>query len=82
MLAILTDVDGVYERYGQPDERVIDELTVDEAARLLEDLPEGSMRPKLEAALGFVRDGGKLAVIASLDAAPEAIEGKAGTRIV
>ncbi|HVM10952.1 MAG TPA: carbamate kinase [Actinomycetota bacterium] len=82
VLAILTDVDGVYERYGQPDERVIDELTVDEAARLLEDLPEGSMRPKLEAALGFVRDGGKLAVIASLDAAPEAIEGKAGTRIV
>lgn len=83
VLLILTDVEGVFESYGQPDQRLIDWLRPEEALRMLEEgkFPAGSMGPKLEAAAEFVTGGGKLAVIASLDQAFEALEGRAGTRI-
>ena len=42
----------------------------------------GSMGPKMDAAMRFVRWGGKAAIITSLDKALDALEGKAGTRIV
>jgi len=41
----------------------------------------GSMGPKVRAAVRFVRNGGDRAVIASLEEALEALEGKAGTQI-
>jgi carbamate kinase len=83
VLLILTDVEGVFESYGQPEQRLIDWLRPEEALGMLEGgkLPAGSMGPKLEAAAEFVSGGGKAAVIASLDQAPDALEGRAGTRI-
>jgi carbamate kinase len=83
VLLILTDVDGVFESYGQPGQRLIDWLRPEEALGMLEGgkLPAGSMGPKLEAAAEFVSGGGKAAIIASLDQAPDALEGRAGTRI-
>ena len=42
----------------------------------------GSMGPKIEAAVGFVRGGGELAVIADLEDATDALRGEAGTSIV
>jgi carbamate kinase len=84
VLLILTDVDAVYEGYGTPDARPIRRLTPDGARRLLEEgeAAEGSMAPKLEAALTFLEGGGDRAVIAHLEEATEALEGRAGTEIV
>ncbi|HUP88797.1 MAG TPA: carbamate kinase [Longimicrobiales bacterium] len=82
-LLILTNVDGVIEHYGKPDEHLLSELTVSDAEALLrdEDLGKGSMAPKVEAALAFVKRGGKRAHIARLDQGLDALNGKAGTTI-
>ena len=49
-----------------------------EAEELLPELPEGSMRPKVEAAVAFARAGGET-LITSSAALAEALEGGAGT---
>jgi carbamate kinase len=76
-LLILTEVSGVYRRFGEPDQEEIRELSGAEAERLLPQLAEGSMRPKVEAALRF---GGET-LITSIDALETALAGNAGTRI-
>jgi len=83
VLLICTDVEGVYEDYGRPDQRLIDRIGADEAVRRLEagDFPAGSMGPKVEAAASFVAGGGERAVICALDDAPEALQGQSGTLI-
>lgn len=83
VLLTLTDVDGVHERHGEAQERLIEWLSPEEAQKLLEagKLPVGSMGPKVEAATSFVNAGGKRAIIAALDRGPEALEGRAGTLV-
>jgi carbamate kinase len=76
-LLILTEVPAVYRRFGEPDPEEIRELSGAEAEALLPDLAEGSMRPKVEAALSF---GGET-LITSIDALETALAGNAGTRI-
>ncbi|HUG88981.1 MAG TPA: carbamate kinase [Actinomycetota bacterium] len=82
VLMILSDVEGLYERFGEPDQRLLERLTVDEAEAMLASLPEGSMGPKVEACVDFVRGGGERAVIGPLDRALAALEGRVGTSIV
>ena len=62
----------------------IDRMTESEARRLLRrgEFGAGSMGPKIEAAVGFLRAGGSRVAIAELDAAPAALRGEAGTQIV
>ena len=83
VLVICTDVEGVYEAYGTPDQRLLESLTPAEALEKLADgtFPAGSMGPKVEAAATFVGHGGERAVICALDDAPEALQGQAGTTI-
>ncbi|MCK4858263.1 MAG: carbamate kinase [candidate division Zixibacteria bacterium] len=83
LLVILTGVDKVALDYGKPTERSLDHLTAAAAAQYLADgqFPPGSMGPKIEAALGFLRAGGEQVVISSIDKAAEAIFGNAGTII-
>lgn len=90
-LVLVTDMDKVQLDYGTPDQRAINEMTVDEAAKHLEDgqFPEGSMGPKVQAAIRFVKEGGRTAVIttaeragASLDAVGTHPDDRVGTRIV
>lgn len=83
VLLVLSDVEGVYEAYGSPRQRLADRLPLDVARRRLEEgeYPAGSMGPKVRAAVEFVSGGGRRAIIASLDRAPEALEGRAGTVI-
>lgn len=76
-LLILTEVPAVYRRFGEPDQEEIRELSGAEAETLLPELAEGSMRPKVEAALSF---GGET-LITSIDALETALAGNAGTRI-
>ncbi len=83
-MLILTDVDAVYRNYGSAGATRIDRLTIGEAQRLLDsgELGQGSMRPKVQAATSFLRDGGERAVIARLDQGLEALAGTTGTEIV
>ena len=82
-LLILTDIEGVYESFGSPHQRVLPRLTPEEARRRLEagEFGTGSMRPKVEASVEFVEGGGKQAVIAALQDGPRALEGRAGSTI-
>ncbi|MCL2131298.1 MAG: carbamate kinase, partial [Lentimicrobiaceae bacterium] len=62
---ILTDVEKVYINFRKPDEKALDVLTVAEAERYLSEghFAEGSMAPKIRAALYFVKNGGKECII-------------------
>ena len=81
-LLILTEVEKVAIRFGQPDQQDLDRLSLAEAARYVREghFGAGSMLPKVEAAMKFVRaNPGKKAIITSLDKALEALDGKTGT---
>jgi carbamate kinase len=84
VLMILTDVEAVYRDWGTPDQAPVQRLTLAEADALLQTggVAAGSMRPKLEAAAGFVRAGSGRAVIARLADGPAALRGETGTTIV
>jgi carbamate kinase len=79
-LVILTQVPGVYREFGGDDRRgeLIAELSPERDGGLVEELPAGSMRPKVEAAFSFVTQTGGEAVITSADAVQN---GEAGTRV-
>ncbi len=85
LLMILTSVDAVYRDWGTAAAAPIRRLPVGAAEALLRSgvLAAGSMRPKVEAAVQFVRDGhGRRAIIAELKAGPAALRGEMGTTIV
>ena len=81
---ILTAVERVQIGFGTPCARSLDEVRVDELRRHFDagEFAQGSMGPKVEAAIRFIDGGGRRAIIAHLDAAEAALAGKAGTRIV
>jgi carbamate kinase len=83
-LLILTDVDAVYRDFGTPSAVPIRRMTAGEAELMIAagQLGTGSMRPKVEAAISFVRSGGSRAVIAELDKGFAAMRGESGTTIV
>lgn len=84
MLVILTAVDRVMINYNKPNQEEIEEMTVEEAKKYIEEghFAPGSMLPKVEACLEFVEKSEKgLALITSLEKAAEALEGKTGTII-
>ncbi|HUO85706.1 MAG TPA: carbamate kinase [Thermoanaerobaculia bacterium] len=80
---ILTGVERVAVQFGTPDERWLDSLSVDEAERYLQqgEFPPGSMGPKIEAAVDFVRRSGHQVLITDVDHLREGLAGQAGTRI-
>lgn len=81
---ILTDVEKVALNFGKDNQVDLDEITVSEAERYIKEghFGKGSMEPKVLAALRFIKKGGKVAIISSLEKALPALLGKAGTRIV
>ena len=83
LLLILTDVDAVYADWGRPDKRPLPRLTVDDAERLdrAGTFGEGSMAPKVRAAVDFVRRTGGQAIITELSRGRDAVRGEAGTTI-
>ena len=84
MLMILTEVEKVAVNFNKPDQKDLDHLTLKEAAEYIQEgqFPAGSMLPKVEAAMKFVRAfPNKKAIITSLDKAIDALEGKTGTVI-
>ncbi|NJE60725.1 carbamate kinase [Thermococcus sp. 21S7] len=81
---ILTDVNGAAVNFGKPDEKWLGKVTVEELRKYYEEghFKKGSMGPKVLAAMRFVEWGGERAVIAALDRAVEALEGKTGTQVI
>jgi carbamate kinase len=82
-LLILTDVDAVYRGWGTAEPAAIARMGVAEAEALLQGgaLGEGSMRPKVEAAVHFLRGGGRRAVITHLARGRAGLAGETGTLI-
>jgi len=83
VLAIATGEEYVYLNYGQPSQRAVSHLTYDECAKYSGEgqFPEGSMGPKIQAAMTYLLRGGKEAVITDARHLVPAIHGEAGTRI-
>ena len=84
VLAIITGVDNVAINFGEPNEKKLEEITVSELKKYLDDghFPPGSMGPKIKAALKFIEEGGKMVSITSIEKAGLGVAGKAGTRII
>ena len=82
-LIILSNVTGVFSGWGTPQQKQFTRMSVREAERLLatDELGKGSMAPKVEAAMSFVKAGGNKAIIARLDQGLDALNGNAGTTI-
>lgn len=81
---VLTGVPQVAIDYGKPSQRFVDRLTVAEAQRYQAEgqFPAGSMGPKIEAALQFVRSTGQQVLITDVEHLRDALEEKGGTVIV
>ncbi len=82
ILMILTEVEKVAINFNQPNQQDLDHISLAEAAQYVEEghFAPGSMLPKVEAAMKFIRAfPQKRAIITSLDKAVEALEGKTGT---
>jgi len=64
-LYILTDVPYVYLDYGTENQKALEHLSVEDAKKYLAEgkFGEGSMAPKIRAAIQFVENGGQKAVI-------------------
>jgi carbamate kinase len=84
LLVLLTGVERVALDFGTASQRDMIRLTVSDAERHLSDgqFPSGSMGPKIESAIRFVRAGGRAAVITSAERLRAAVAGSAGTWIV
>ena len=80
-LLILTEVPAVYRSFREPAQEELRRLSVEEAEALLPDLPAGSMRPKVEACIDFVRATGGDARITSAAELARALDGFAGTQV-
>ena len=84
ILLILTAVDKVYLNYNTDKQISLDTITVSEAEEYINEghFAKGSMLPKVEACMDFVKDSDdKIAIISSLEKANDAINGNTGTVI-
>lgn len=95
-LVITTAVEQVFVSFGKPGQRPLGQVSAPELARYLEagEFPEGSMGPKVQAALDFLKNGGKEVIITDPEHLSAAFDrpsrasstegrfGRAGTRIV
>ena len=84
VLMILTEVEKVAINFNKPNQEDLSVLTLEDADRYIHEgqFAPGSMLPKVEAAMKFVRAyPNKRAIITSLDKAVDALDGKTGTEI-
>ncbi len=84
LLIISTAVEQVALNFGRPDQKVIAEMTVDEAETYITQghFAPGSMLPKIQSALGFLKSGGRRVIITSPGNIKEAVVNGRGTHIV
>lgn len=85
ILLISTGVENVFINFGKDDQQALGKITVEEVEKLLlqNEFGKGSMLPKILAAIKFVKNGGKRAIITTPELLSEAVENKKiGTHIV
>ncbi len=84
LFLISTSVEKVYLNFNAPDQKPIDLMRVGEAEEYLSQghFAEGSMAPKIKAAISFLKGGGQEAIITTPERIEEAIKGVTGTKIV
>ncbi|CAN5843378.1 carbamate kinase [soil metagenome] len=84
ILLILTNVEGAYRDFGTEQQELLREIRVSEAEALLAQgqFGKGSMGPKVEAAVSFIRNGGRRAIIGRLDQGLGAVQGESGTCVI
>jgi carbamate kinase len=80
LLVMATDVDGVYDGWGTPEQRRLDRVSPDDLRG--EAFAAGSMGPKVDAAVRFVEATGKRAAIGALGDIEAIVAGNAGTSVV
>ncbi len=81
---ISTDTDKVYLNFKKTNQQGIDRITVSELQKYYDEghFPAGSMGPKVEAVIKFLKNGGKRAIITSYEYLVEALDGYAGTLVL
>lgn len=81
LMIILTDVPCAYRDFNTPKQTPIERIPVKEARRLLDEghFAEGSMRPKIEAAIAFSSRAGCRTIISNVETLERALTGRAGT---
>ena len=84
LFIISTQVEKVALNFGTPQEQPLDRLAASEAEQYLREghFPPGSMGPKIEAAVEFVRSKGGRALITDFPNLSRALGGETGTWIV
>ena len=84
LLLISTSIAKVMLYFNQPQERAIDQMSLDEAKQYMAEgihFAKGSMGPKMQAVISFLENGGQQAIITTPENIPAALRGEAGTRI-
>ncbi|MEE8564840.1 MAG: carbamate kinase [Candidatus Thermoplasmatota archaeon] len=84
ILMILTNVDRVYLNYNKSNQKGIDRINLIQLKKYYKygHFPDGSMGPKILAAIRFLEYGGEKVIISNVDQAWESISGKIGTHII
>jgi len=85
LLLISTAVEKVALNFGKPDQIDVDQMTVAEAKKYLDEgthFAKGSMEPKIKAIVRFLEQGGKEAIVTNPENISRALRGETGTRIV
>lgn len=84
ILMLLTDVSNAYLNYGKESQQKIEKIEKSKMKKIFDEghFAMGSMRPKVESAIRFIDNGGKLSIITSPENAIAALDDKSGTRVV
>ena len=84
VLIISTAVEQVYLNFGTDEQQPIDKMDHMQAKRYIDEghFTPGSMLPKIEACIEFIKNGGEIAIITDPPNITRALNGETGTRIV
>jgi carbamate kinase len=84
LFIVLTGVPKVAIDFNKPTQRFVERMTLAEAERHMAEgqFPAGSMGPKIDSAMQFVKATGRQVLITEVEVLREALEGKDGTLIV
>ncbi len=84
LLIVFTAEPQVYVQFNTPQQSALSAVTLDEIEQMSAEghFAPGSMGPKIEAVIRFLRNGGRRALITDPAHLPDAIEGRAGTHFI
>jgi carbamate kinase len=83
LFVISTDADQCYINFKKPDMKGIRDASVEEMEKYMEEghFAPGSMKPKVESVVRFIKEGGQHAMITNYECLMDALDGKAGTHV-